>query len=348
MAAKSASVQLETESLLPDYALYLRGERSLAENTVRIYLADLKPFCQYLAQEGLGFTQMDRQVLRGYLAWLATSGRAGEGYARVSIARKLVVVRSFYRFLVQRGLFRSSPVPSGRSFQVKVEKRLPIFLGRRETARLLEAPEDSSPLGLRDRAILEVLYACGVRLAEIAGLDLPSVNLARRELLVRGKGAKERLVVFGGPAGDSLRRYLQDGRPHLLEAVKPRAGRTSPALFLNRYGQRLSRRSIEKLVRQYAGRAGLPEGVHPHTLRHTFATHMLEGDADLRVIQELLGHASPTTTQIYTHVTKQEARQAYLNFHPRAHLPNSPSPGGRGAEEAGADTYADPSHKKGV
>ncbi|HLF04432.1 MAG TPA: tyrosine recombinase [Dehalococcoidia bacterium] len=339
MAAKSATVQLETESFLAGYAQYLRGERSLSENTVRIYLADLTPFCQYLAQEGLDFTHMDRQVLRGYLAWLATSGRGGEGYARVSIARKLVVVRSFYRFLVQRGLFHSSPVPSGRSFQVKVEKRLPSFLGLRETTRLLEAPEDSSPLGLRDRAILEVLYASGVRLAEIAGLDLPSVNLPRRELLVRGKGAKERLVVFGGPAEDALHRYLQDGRPDL-------AGKTNPALFLNRYGQRLSRRSIEKLVREYAGRAGLPEGVHPHTLRHTFATHMLEGEADLRVIQELLGHASPTTTQIYTHVTKQEARHAYLNFHPRAHLPNSPSPGGREAEEAGADSRADPPYKR--
>ncbi|MSQ16930.1 MAG: tyrosine recombinase, partial [Dehalococcoidia bacterium] len=288
-------------------------------NTVRIYLADLAPFCRYLTQEQLDFTRLDRAMLRGYLAWLATSGRSGEGYARISIARKLVVLRSFYRFLVHRGLFRTSPVPSGRSFQVKVEKKLPGFLGIRETNRLLDAPEESTPLGLRDRAILEVLYSCGVRLAEIAGLDLPSVNLTRRELLVLGKGSKERLVVFGAPAEGALRRYLQDGRPLL-------AGKTTPALFLNRYGQRLSRRSFEMLVRKYAAQAGLREGVHPHTLRHTFATHMLEGEADLRVIQELLGHASPVTTQIYTHVTKQEARHAYLNFHPRASKESEPPP----------------------
>jgi site-specific recombinase XerD len=131
---------------------------------------------------------------------------------------------------------------------------------------------------------------------------------------VRGKGAKERWVLFGKPAEAALRRYLQESRPKLATG-------STPALFLNRYGQRLSRRSIEMLVRRYAARAGLRDGVHPHTLRHTFASHMLEGDADLRVIQELLGHSSPTTTQIYTHVTKQEARQAYLNYHPRAGNP---------------------------
>lgn len=327
MTTTTDSVHPLAEGYLTGYAQYLRGERSLSDNTVRIYLADVASFCQYLAQEGLSLTHLDRPVLRGYLAWLATRGRGGQGYARVSIARKLVVLRSFYRFLVQQGLFRTSPVPSGRSFQVKVEKRLPTFLGIRETARLLAAPDESSPLGLRDRCILEVLYACGVRLAEITGLDLPSVNLARRELLVLGKGSKERLVVFGGPAEEALRRYLQEGRPRLVPTRRdPRAGKTTPALFLNRYGQRLSRRSIEKLVRQHAGRAGLREGVHPHTLRHTFATHMLEGQADLRVIQELLGHASPTTTQVYTHITKQEARQAYLKFHPRARE-EAPPPG---------------------
>ncbi len=322
---KTAPPQPQAETHLTGYAAFLRGERGLSANTVRIYLADLAPFCRYLAQEALDYTRLDRAMLRGYLAWLATSGRGGQGYARVSIARKLVVLRSFYRFLVQQGLFRTSPVPSGRSFQVKVEKRLPGFLGIRETVRLLAAPEESTPLGLRDRAILEVLYSCGVRLAEIAGLDLPSVNLARRELLVLGKGAKERVVVFGAPAEEALRRYLQDGRPPLTGKTTPDRGREEegvgaigPALFLNRYGQRLSRRSIEKLVLQHAATAGLRAGVHPHTLRHTFATHMLEGEADLRVIQELLGHASPTTTQIYTHVTKQEARHAYLNFHPLA------------------------------
>lgn len=300
------------DTLLPSYATFLRGQRALSQNTVRIYLADLAAFREYLTREELGLTDMNRQLLRGYLAWLATAARGGTaGYARVSIVRKLGVVRSFYRFLVQEGLFRSSPVPLGRSFQIKVRKPLPTFLGQREVGRLLEAPDIATPLGMRDRAILEVLYSCGVRLAEVHGMDLANVNLLRREILVRGKGSKERWVLFGRPAEAALRQYLEVVRPQL--AAGPEA-----ALFLNRYGKRLSRRSIEKVVRRYAARAGLRGGVHPHTLRHTFATHTLEGGADLRVIQELLGHSSPTTTQIYTHITKQEARSAYLKHHPRA------------------------------
>lgn len=298
--------------LTQKYELYLRGQRGLSENTIRIYLIDVESFRQYLAQNRLDPSQMDRQMLRGYLAWLATSARGGrQGYARVSITRKLTALRSFYRFLVQEEWFRASPVLSGRSFQVKVEKPLPAFLGQQEVARLLETPDTSDIFGRRDQAILEVLYSCGVRLAEIHGIDLPDIKFDSREILVRGKGSKERWVLFGKPTEDALRSYLSDSRPQLATGA-------TPALFLNRYGERLSRRSFEKLVRQYSARAGLRDGVHPHTLRHTFASHMLEGDADLRVIQELLGHSSPTTTQLYTHITKGEARNAYLKFHPGA------------------------------
>ena len=317
------------DSLLRSYKTFLRGQRGLAENTVRIYLTDLACFRRYIGQEGLELINMDRRMLRGYLAWLATEAKqeAGHsprqqrdrGYARVSIVRKLSALRSFYRFLVQEGLFRSSPVPSGRSLQVKVEKALPTFLGRQEVIRLLEAPQDSSVLGIRDMAILEVFYSCGVRLSEAQGIDLPDINFGGREILVRGKGSKERWVLFGDPTQAALVRYLQESRPKLETGA-------TPALFLNRYGQRLSGRSIEKLVRQYAAQAGLKDGVHPHTLRHTFASHMLEGEADLRVIQELMGHSSPTTTQIYTHVTKQEARHAYLSHHPRANSADSAPP----------------------
>ena len=300
------------DSLVSRYPAYLRGQRGLSENTIRIYLADLASFREYLSREGSSLTDMNRQLLRGYLAWLATAARGGgEGYARVSIVRKLGALRSFYRFLVQEDLFRSSPVPLGRSFQVKVEKPLPTFLGQREVRRLLEAPDASTPLGIRDWAVLEVLYSSGVRLAEIQGMDLADVNLPRREILVRGKGSKERWVMFGQPTEEALRRYLGEGRPRLV-------GGPNPALFLNRYGQRLSRRTIEKLVRRYAAQAETRDGVHPHTLRHSFATHMLEGGADLRVIQALLGHSSPTTTQIYTHITKEEALSAYLTYHPRS------------------------------
>ena len=306
------------DAMVAKFPSFLRGQRGLSENTVRVYLADLVPFRSFLAGQGLGLSEMDRMMTRSYLAWLATEARGGsQGYARVSIARKLTVLRSFYRFLVQEGLFRSSPVPSGRSFRVKVAKPLPSFLGQQEVMRVLDAPDDSTPLGIRDRAILEVLYACGVRLAEIHGLDVPAVNFSRRAILVLGKGSKERWVLFGRPTEAALRRYLQDGRPKLAMS-------SSAALFLNRYGARLSRRSVEKLVRRYGGRAGTRQEVHPHTLRHTFATHMLEGGADLRVIQELLGHASPSTTQIYTHVTKQEAHTAYLTHHPRSDMPSTP------------------------
>ena len=180
--------------------------------------------------------------------------------------------------------------------------------------RLLDAPVTTSPLGIRDQAILEILYSCGVRLAEIHGLNAKDLQLGRKEILVRGKGAKERWVVFGKPTEKALARYLEEGRPQLAQ------GNPAPeqALFLNRYGQRLSRRSFETLVKRYASEAGTRDGVHPHTLRHTFATHMLEGGADLRIIQELLGHSSPTTTQIYTHVSTTQLKAIYDKAHPRA------------------------------
>ena len=306
------------DEYLEKYPRYLRGQRGLSENTERVYLADLQSFRRYLALEALSLTDMDRQILRGYLAWLATEANGGQGYARVSVARKLTVVRSFYRFLVQEGLFRSTPVPSGRSFKLKVSKPLPTFLGHKEAERLMDAPDETTPLGLRDKAILEMLYACGTGWRN-QGLDVPDVNFPERAVLVRGKGSKERWVLFGRPTEQVLQRYLAEARPQLMATA-------TQALFLNRYGQRLSRRSIEKLVGRYAVVSGAREDVHPHTLRHTFATHMLEGGADLRVIQELLGHSSPTTTQIYTHVTKQEALLAYLSNHPRADEPTGGAP----------------------
>ena len=316
----SSSIR-QFDALTQRFRVYLGAQRGLSQNTERVYLADLASFRQYLCQTELSLTDMDRAMLRRYLAWLATSaGEGSKGYARVSMARKLSVLRSFYRFLVQERLFLSTPVPSGRSFRLKVQRPLPGFLGKAEVKRLLDSPIDTTPLGVRDRAILEVLYACGTRLAEIQGLNLSDIHFPRREILVRGKGSKERWVVFGQPTEKALTRYVDEARPLLA------TGRVE-ALFLNRYGERLSRRSIEKLVRCYAARAGTRDGVHPHTLRHTFATHMLEGGADLRVIQELLGHSSPTTTQIYTHVTNQEALTAYLTHHPRSAVPDRESAG---------------------
>ena len=303
--------------LVGRYVRHLSGQRGLSENTRRIYLDDLHTFLGYCRQAGAGLEAMNRQFLRGYVAHLATVGRTDgarpKGYARVSIVRKLTALRAFYNFLVQEGWFKATPVPSPRSFPVKVEKPLPSFLNKNEAVRLLAAPDTDTPAGLRDRAILEILYSCGVRLAEIQGMNLGDIYRERGEILVRGKGGKERWTLYGSPAAQALEDYLADGRPHFAGSRED-----GEPLFVNRYGGRLSRRSIEKVVRNYAARAGLKDGVHTHTLRHSFASHMLEGDADLRVIQDLLGHSNVSTTQIYTHITKQEARRAYLTFHPLA------------------------------
>lgn len=320
---------------LSRFPRHIRSQRGLSENTERGYMADLQAFREYLGRESLALTDMDRPTLRAYLAWLAAPPRdGGKGYARVSVSRKLTVLRAFYRFLVQEGLFRSTPVPSGRSFRLKVSKTLPTFLAHREAARLMDAPDEDTPVGLRDKAILELLYSCGVRLAEIHDMNLPDVKFSERTALVRGKGSKERQVIFGRPSEQALQRYLTESRPLLLGETRPHQ-----ALFLNRYGQRLSRRSYEKLVRQYSVASGGRDDVHPHTLRHTFATHMLEGGADLRVIQELMGHSSPSTTQLYTHITKQEALAAYLSHHPRADAPANPTAANPPAA-APADTAA--------
>ncbi len=319
----------DLDELARRYESYLRGQRGRSENTIRAYLDDLQPFLTFLEGDEIAVDQLDRDHLREYLAWLMTDANAGKPYVKASVARKLVVLRSFYKFLVQEGLASANPVPKGKSMRVKVEERLPKFLGDRQVTDLLEAPPDDSPQGVRDRAILELLYAAGVRLSELVSLDVGDVDPAGRLARVTGKGSKERIVLIGRAAQAALEQYLKLARPGLM-GDKP-----TRALFLNKYGNRLSRRSVEKLVARYALKANVEQAVHPHTLRHTFATHMLEGGADLRIVQELLGHASPATTQIYTHVTKTQARKVYLQTHPRA----SPAgPRSKGPDPAGQDS----------
>lgn len=298
--------------LLERYREYLIGTKGRSENTVRVYLDDLRSFGEFLERQELAVDGLDRQSLRKYLAWLATSARGRDGgYARVSVARKLVSLRAFYRFLLQEGLVQANPIPKGRTFRMKVDKHLPVFLGKTEVVQLLQSPDLSNKLGIRNRAILELLYSSGVRLSELTALDIKDVDMQAQEMKVWGKGSKERMVLLGRPAVKAVEHYVRMGRPALEQ--KPIL-----ALFLNRYGGRLSRRSVEKIVKRYALEAAISPGVHTHTLRHTFATHMLEGGADLRVVQELLGHSSPATTQIYTHVTQSQARKVYLASHPRA------------------------------
>ena len=218
------------------------------------------------------------------------------------------------------------PLPERGAF--KLDSRLPRFLSMDEAEKLVTSPDPSSDKRIRDRALLELVYAAGLRVSEVGGLNLHSVNLDTRELKVTGKGSKDRVVLMGQSARDAIKVYLAEVR----SAIGPVG--SEDALFVNRYGNRLSERSIQKIVREYATRAGLGSQVHTHTLRHSFATHMLEGGADLRVVQELLGHSSPATTQIYTHITGREARRAYMSAHPRAGsgcCANRERPGRRGS-----------------
>jgi integrase/recombinase XerC len=207
-------------------------------------------------------------------------------------------------------MISTSPVATTSS--PKLDKRLPSFLTIEEVKRLLEAPDLSTPQGQRDRALLELLYASGLRVSELAQLNLEQVNLDTHEIRVWGKGAKERVVLMGEPAAKALTTYLSQGRPSLLGKKR------SSALFVNRYGGRLPERRIQIILGKYASSAGIDKKVHPHLLRHTFATHLLDGGADLRVVQELLGHADLSSTQIYTHVTKSQAKKVYLSAHPMA------------------------------
>ena len=325
-SAEKGSCPAEADSrwkqMLDRFALYLTGRRGSSPNTVRVYTTDLGPFFQFLDNEGLEPAKIGRQEVRRYLAWLSTAakgkGRGESGYARISVARKLVVLRAFYRYLVQTGEVPANPIPNGRSLQVKVDKLLPVFLGKDEAFRLVDTPDRGEALGARDAVILELLYSCGLRLSELAAVDVASFDANTREIRVIGKGSKERIVIVGRPAAQAIADYLDWARPQLLSEAREPLPYGEDPLLLNRYGARLSRRSIEKIVSTSAARAATRPGVHPHTLRHTFATHLMDGGADIRVVQELLGHASPTTTEIYTHVTQKQARQVYMASHPRA------------------------------
>jgi tyrosine recombinase XerC len=279
------------------YLAHLATERRLSPYTLRNYRTDLGDYVRFLRQQGThDGAETDRGTVRRHLLDLSE-----RGYATGSLARRLSAVRSFQRFLIQRGYASAT---SARLVALpKRGRRLPQALTPQDTARLLEAPPRDTPQGLRDRALLELLYASGLRVSELVGLNAGDVRMEERELRVRGKGKHERITLMGVPARQALAAYL---------GVRPRlAHEDCPALFLNRDGGRLSSRRVQTVLKQYAKRAGLSEDVHPHTLRHTFATHLLDGGADLRVVQELLGHASLGTTQIYTHVSQQKQRVAY-------------------------------------
>jgi tyrosine recombinase XerC len=286
------------EPLLDAYIRYLTAEKNLSPFTLRNYRTDLLDFTRYLKeQEDIAPLEVDRQAFRRYLATARDAG-----IVTASLTRRVSTIRNFYRFLVREGHRETNALANVSA--PRRERRLPVILTKEHLTALIQSADEQTPQSLRNRAILELMYAAGVRLSEVVALDLRNIDLAERTLLVRGKGNKERMVLIGAPADKALRRYLADARPKLA------AGETD-ALFLNRDGTRLSGRSIQQIVRRHALRAGLDERVHPHLLRHSFATHLLDGGAELRVVQELLGHASASTTQIYTHVTEEQARRVY-------------------------------------
>jgi len=288
------------------YVKYLEAERNASPYTVRNYTTDLTGFFQFLRDRGIGsLKEVDRHVLRDYLSQLTE-----RGFVKASIARKLSAIRSFFRYLVREQTLPANPIEQAAS--PKLDRRLPSFLTLEEIERLLAAPDLSSPVGQRDRALIELLYASGLRVSELVQLNVEQVELTTNEIRVRGKGSKERVVLMGKPAAEALEVYLKQGRPELLGEKR------SNALFVNRYGQRLIERRVQRILEMYARSAGIDKKVHPHMLRHTFATHLLDGGADLRVVQELLGHANLSSTQIYTHVTKSQAKKVYLSAHPMA------------------------------
>ena len=292
--------------LFGGYIRYLEAERHASRYTIRNYTQDLRHFLQFLNTEKvLALDAVDRHLLRRYIA-----GLQEQGFEKSSVSRKLSAIRSFYNYLVQINLLPVNPILAVSA--PKLDKRLPAFLSSDEITRLLDMPGTTTPMGQRDKAILELLYASGLRVSEIAGLNLRNMNLETREILVWGKGSKERMTLVGEPAAAAIDRYLREGRRQLIGNSR------SDALFVNRYGRRLSERYIQKMIHKYAVAAGIDKRVFPHMMRHSFATHLLDGGADLRVVQELLGHANLSTTQIYTHVTQSRARKVYLAAHPRA------------------------------
>lgn len=294
------------------YINHLEAEKNASPYTVRNYTTDLlgssriKGFFRFLRDKRIdSLEEVDRSVIRDYLTYLT-----GQGLVKASIARKLSAIRSLYRYMVREQIITADPLRDTAS--PKLDKRLPEFLTREEVSRLLSAPDTSTPGGQRDAALMEMLYASGLRVSELASLDLDKVDIGSREIRVLGKGSKERMVLIGEPAMRALKRYMEDGRKHLQGAKR------NKAVFLNHAGGRLSERSVQSLLLRYSLRAEIGRKVHPHMLRHTFATHMLDGGADLRVVQELLGHSSLQTTQVYTHVSKSQARKVYLSAHPLA------------------------------
>lgn len=301
---RAAAREVRAASFIDPFLEHLLVERGLSAHTVEAYGRDLRAFDDFLAPSGVA---LDAAAARDVIAFVK-AGRDRELTAR-TVARRLSALRTFYRFCLRERRVTENPLE--RLDSPKLWRSLPRTLTRAEAEALVEVPDSAAPQGLRDRAILETLYAAGLRVSEICDLTLGGVDLNMGFLRTMGKGSKERVVPLGKRARDALDEYLKAGRPRLVGQAR------TDHVFLNRFGRRLSRQTVWKLVKGSCRRAGLPEDTSPHTLRHSFASHMLEGGADLRSLQMMLGHADLATTQIYTHISRGHLRSLVRKHHPR-------------------------------
>ena len=297
------------QTAIQAFLRYLRVERNASELTTKSYYEDFQSFLDYLQDRVGGIPDAGEiaiPVLRGYVQYLHECQ-----YARTTIARRLACLRSFFRYTTREGITASNPAKALRT--PRVGRKLPHFMTTEQIVQLLEAPPANSVAGLRDRAMLETLYSAGLRVAELVGLNIGNWDRSANILRVFGKGKKERIAPIGKHAAKALTRWLEVRTPS--PNPKPK---DADALFLNKFGGRLTTRSVGRMLEQYLRQTGLDTITTPHTLRHTFATHLLDGGADLRSVQELLGHKSLTTTQIYTHVSTRRMRETYEHAHPHA------------------------------
>ncbi len=308
MSTTAASASIE--SLTLDFLAYLELERGLSRNTLEAYRIDLLQFGEFLRRRDLSTLDVEHRDLAAFLSELADGTDRRPAVAPATLQRKAACLRSFYRHLRREGLLEHDPTAELRG-PPRLQK-LPLVLTREEVSLLLRQPAGMEPLALRDRGLLEIMYACGLRASETIALELGDVDLEEGMLRARGKGSKERIVPVGSAAVGALRAWCERGRPTL------EGGAGAHALFLNHRGRPLTRQGLYKIVQAHARSAGLAERMSPHTLRHTFATHLLAGGCDLRSVQDMLGHADLATTQIYTHLSSERLKGVYFSAHPRA------------------------------
>ena len=295
-----------------DFLAYLELERGLSRNTLEAYRSDLQQFGQFLDRHGLDPLEVGPPDLAAFVSELAEGREGKRPVAPATLQRKIACLRSFYRHLRRDQILDHDPTSELRP--PRSRGRLPKVLTRDEVARLLAAPRGTSAAAVRDRALLETMYACGLRASEAIALELGHLDLEAGILRAHGKGSKERIVPIGTKAVEALSVYIEKARPRLVGL------RDEPRVFVNLRGGRLSRQGLYKIVQRHARSVGLEHRMSPHTLRHTFATHLLAGGCDLRSLQEMLGHADIGTTQIYTHLSAERLRDVYFDAHPRAQI----------------------------